>query len=60
MPSALYVRHFFVRLREVAPLMLLCFRCFSLEMQASLANHKQLVDHYGSKHPKEPPPSPPS
>lgn len=24
--------------------------------KSSLANHNQLVDHYGSKHPKEPPP----
>ncbi|XP_073391648.1 uncharacterized protein [Physcomitrium patens] len=28
--------------------------------KAPLANHKQLVDHYGSKHPKETPPPAPS
>ncbi|KAL1569269.1 hypothetical protein AAHA92_00765 [Salvia divinorum] len=30
---------------------------FNLVSQAQLANQNQLVDHYGSKHPKEKPPS---
>ncbi|KAK6116939.1 hypothetical protein DH2020_049314 [Rehmannia glutinosa] len=33
------------------------FLDYDLNFQAQLANHNQLVDHYGSKHPKEKPPS---